>query len=41
MHQDLQMFNPKLNKLEYFFHPIEVLGPGSETKLQVGENLFC
>ena len=37
-HEDLQMVRLKLNKYEYF-HPIEVVGRGSETQLQVGENL--
>ena len=47
--QDLQMFSLKLNKFENVwsqikknvinFHPLEVVGRGSETQLQVGENL--
>ena len=31
-HQDLQMFGN--------FHPIVVVGRGSETQLQVGENVY-
>ena len=34
-HQDLQMFGLKLSN----FHPLEVADRGSETQLQVGENL--
>ena len=33
---DLQMFRLKLNKYE--FHPLEVVGRGSDTQLQVGDN---
>ena len=36
--QDLQMFVLKLNKYKYF-QPLEVVGRGSETQLQVGKNL--
>ena len=36
-HQHYQMFGLKLNKCN--FHPLEVVGRGSETQLQVGENL--
>ena len=36
-HQNLQMFGLTSNKYEYF-HPLEVVGRGSETQLQVGEN---
>ena len=36
--QDLQIFDLKLNKYEYF-HPLQVVGRDSETQLQVGENL--
>ena len=32
------MFGLKLNKYEYF-NPLEVVGRGSETQLQVGDNL--
>ena len=35
-HQDLLMFGLKLNSC---FHPLEVVGRGSKTQLQVGENL--
>ena len=38
-HKDLQMFYLKLNKHMHNFHPLEVVGSGSETQLQVGENL--
>ena len=38
-HQDLQMFGLKLNKYMSNFHPLEVVGRGCETQLQVGENL--
>ena len=39
-HQDLQVFGPKLDKYDTsIFHPLEVVGRGSETQLQVGENL--
>ena len=31
------MFGYKLNKYEYFY-PLEVVGRGSETQLQVGKN---
>ena len=34
------MFGLKLNKINVSnFHPLEVVGRGSETQLQVGENL--
>ena len=34
------MFSPKLNKYVHGnFYPLEVVGRGSETQLQVGENL--
>ena len=33
--QDVQMFGVKLNKYKYF-HPLHVVGRGSETQLQVG-----
>ena len=36
--QDLQMFGLKLNKM-HNFHPLEVVGRGSGTQLQLGENL--
>ena len=36
-HQDFKMFGLKLYK--YSFHPLEVVGRGSETQLQVAENL--
>ena len=32
------MFGLELNKYQYF-HSLEVVGRGSETQLQVGENL--
>ena len=35
---DYQMFCLKLNKYQQF-HPLEVVGRGSETQLQAGENL--
>ena len=35
-HSHLEMFS--LNKNSHF-HPLEVVGRGSETQLQVGENL--
>ena len=34
-HQDLQMLVLYISN----FHPLEVVGRGSETQLQVGENL--
>ena len=37
-HQDLRIVDLKLNKLSNF-HPLEVLGLGSGTQLQVGENI--
>ena len=37
-HQDLQMFAIKLTNTSNFY-PLEVVGRGSETQLQVGENL--
>ena len=37
-HQDLQIVVPKLNKNDNF-QPLDVVGRGSETQLQVGENL--
>ena len=36
-HQDLQMFWLKLTNISNF-HPLQVVGRGSETQLQVGEN---
>ena len=36
--QDLQLFGLNLNKFEYFY-PLGVVGRGSETQLQMGENL--
>ena len=38
-HQYLQMFGLTLNEYMSNFHPLEVVGRGSETQLQVGENL--
>ena len=38
-HQDLQMIDLKLNILSNF-HLLEVVDRGSETQLQVGENLY-
>ena len=38
-HQDLQICVLKLNKYEYY-QPLEVVARGSETQLQVAENLF-
>ena len=38
-HQYLQMLGLKLNEYMDNFHPLEVVGRGSETQLQVGENL--
>ena len=37
-HQDLQMVGVKKNKYSHF-QPLEVVGRGSETQLQVAENL--
>ena len=37
-HQDLQMFDVTLNNTSNF-HPLEVVDRGSETQLQVGDNL--
>ena len=36
-HKDLQMLDLKL-EIASKFHPLEVVGRGSETQLQVGEN---
>ena len=36
-HQELYMFVIKLKNMSNF-HPLEVVGRGSETQLQVGEN---
>ena len=38
-HQNLQMFYAKVKNISNF-HPLEVVGRGSETQLQVGENIF-
>ena len=39
-HQELQMFGLKSNEYGLSdFHSLEVVGRGSETQLQVGENL--
>ena len=40
--QDLQMFSLKIKSMSHF-RPIEVVGRGSETQLQWGENsnLIC
>ena len=39
-HQDLQMIGLKLNKINMSnFYPLKVVGRGSETQLQVAENL--
>ena len=38
-HQDLQMFGFRLNKYRVIFHQLEIVGRGSDTQLQVGENL--
>ena len=38
-HQDVQMFDLKLSKYTSNFHSLEVVSRGSETQLQVGENL--
>ena len=37
--QDLQTFVFKIKKYEYF-QPLEVVGRGSETQLQVAENFY-
>ena len=37
-HQDLQILDLKLNNM-CNFHPLEVVGRGSETQLRVGENI--
>ena len=37
--QHLRLFGPKLTNISNF-HPLEVVGRGSETQLQVGEDLF-
>ena len=37
-HQDLQILVLKFNKMSHF-QPLEVVGRGSETQLQAGENL--
>ena len=40
INKDLQMFRLTLNKYKQAkFYPLEVVGRGSETQLQVGENL--
>ena len=31
-------FNPPITHFFFFFYPLEVVGRGSETQLQVGEN---
>ena len=36
-HQYLQMFAPNIRSN---FHPLEVVGRGSETQLRVGENVL-
>ena len=38
-HRDLQMFAPQKTNMGTF-HPLEVVGRGSETQLQVGGNLI-
>ena len=38
-HQDLQMFCLTLSICMRNFHPLEVVGRGSKTQLQVGGNL--
>ena len=37
-HQNLQMFGLKLNNISNF-HPLDVVGRGSESQLSVGANL--
>ena len=39
-HRDLQTFASNCTHMNNF-HPLEVVGRGSETQLQVGENLNC
>ena len=39
-HQDLLKFGLKLNNMSNF-HPLDVVGRGSETQRQVGEKLIC
>ena len=39
-HEDLQIFGLKIKKNTSNFYSLEVVGRGSETQLQVGENLF-
>ena len=36
--QDLQIFGFQIKHTMSDFHPLEVVGRGSETQLQVGEN---
>ena len=38
-HQDSQIFGLQLNKYMGNFQPLEVVGRGSETQLQVADNL--
>ena len=38
-HKDLQKIDLKVNTYMSNFHSLEVVGRGSETQLQVGENL--
>ena len=38
-HQDLQMISLKLKTNPSIFYPLEVVGRGSETQLQMGKNL--
>ena len=41
-HKYLQMFDRKYNKYMTIFYTLEVVGRGSETQLQLGENLnYC
>ena len=39
-HQDMQMFDLKLNEYMSNFQPIELVGRGSEAQVQVAENLY-
>ena len=38
-HQDLQFFRSQINTNMSIFHPSDAVGRGSETQLQVDENL--
>ena len=39
-HQDFEILSLQIKQIMSIFHPLEIVGRGSETQHQVGENLI-